>query len=94
MLPFYAINGVFNTVLGPLTQNGIDMAPTKSEVETWESGCMDLTAAVNSWNTMLGAELVSFNSLLTQNNLTPLKIAPSAARSAPSACTFVPSAKR
>jgi hypothetical protein len=88
LLSFTAINGVFNTVLGPLTQNGIDMPPTKAEVDTWESACSEFTATANGWKTMLGADLVEFNSLLTKNNLTPLKITPTAAV-APVSCTFV-----
>jgi hypothetical protein len=94
VLTFRTINGLFNTVLGPLTQNGIDMGPTKGEIDTWESGCKELTATQNTWKTMLGADLVAFNALLTKNNLTPLKITPTAV-SAPQSCTFVgPTNKR
>jgi photosystem II stability/assembly factor-like uncharacterized protein len=88
VLPFSSINALFNTVLGPFTQNGIDMPPTKSEVDTWESGCKEFTATVNTWKTMLGVDLVGFNSLLTKNNLTPLKITPTLL-AAPASCTFV-----
>jgi photosystem II stability/assembly factor-like uncharacterized protein len=87
VLPFYLINGLFNAVLGPLTQNGIDMPPTKAEIDTWESGCKEYAATANAWKTMLGADLVGFNSLLAKNNLTPLKITPSALAVPPS-CTF------
>ena len=80
-------NEIFNTVLAPLSQNGIDMPPTKAEVDTWESGCKEFTATVNAWKTMLGVDLVGFNSLLTKNNLTPLKIAPTAL-AVPALCTF------
>jgi photosystem II stability/assembly factor-like uncharacterized protein len=85
VLPFSSINALFNTVLAPLAQNGIDMPPTKAEVDTWESGCKEFTATVSAWKTMLGVDLVGFNSLLTKNNLTPLKITPTALAS----CTFV-----
>jgi photosystem II stability/assembly factor-like uncharacterized protein len=88
LLTFNVINGLFNTALGPLTQNGIDMGPTKGEIDTWESGCKELTATENAWRTMLGADLVTFNALLTKNNLTPLKLTPTAL-SAPPSCTFV-----
>jgi photosystem II stability/assembly factor-like uncharacterized protein len=88
LLTFTAINGLFNTVLGPLTQNGIDMAPTKAEVDTWESGCKEFTATGNAWKTMLDVDVVGFNSLLTKNNLTPLRITPTAFIAPPS-CTFV-----
>jgi photosystem II stability/assembly factor-like uncharacterized protein len=87
VLPFYLINAIFNTVLAPLSQNGIDMPPTKAEVDTWESGCKEFTGTTNAWKTMLGVDLVGFNSLLTKNNLMPLKITPSALVSPPS-CTF------
>src|SRR5947207_2537541 len=88
LLTFRSINGLFNAVLGPLTQNGIDMGPTKGEIDTWESGCKEFTATGNAWTTMLGADLVSFNTLLNKHNLTALKLTPPAL-SAPPSCTFV-----
>jgi hypothetical protein len=88
VLTFSAISGIFNTVLAPLSQNGIDMPPTKAEVDTWESGCKEFTATLNAWKTMLGVDLVGFNSLLTKNNLMPLKITPTAL-AVPASCTFV-----
>jgi hypothetical protein len=87
LLTFIAVNNLFNTVLGPLSQNGIDMPLTKAEVDTWEYGCKEFTATANAWQTMLGVDLVNFNSLLTKNNLTPLKITPTAT-AVPSSCTF------
>jgi hypothetical protein len=93
VLAFYSISGLFYTVLGPLTQNGIDMPPTKAEIDTWESGCKEYVATANAWKTMLGADLVGFNNLLTKSNLTPLKITPTAL-SMPASCAFVwPAAK-
>ncbi|MFL6227286.1 MAG: WD40/YVTN/BNR-like repeat-containing protein [Pyrinomonadaceae bacterium] len=92
VLAFYSINGLFYTVLGPFTQNGIDMPPTKAEVDTWESSCREFNTTVNAWQTILGTDLVGFNSLLTKNNLTPLKTTPTTA--VPASCTFVsPTAK-
>ena len=88
VLAFYSINALYNTVLGPLTQNGIDMPPTKAEVNTWESGCKEFTATAEAWKTALGTDLVGFNSLLTKNNLTPLKITPTTL-AVPASCTFV-----
>ena len=88
VIPFSSINALFNTVLAPLAQNGIDMPPTRAEVDTWESGCKEFTATLNAWKTMLGVDLVGFNSLLTKNNLTPLKITPTAL-AVPASCTFV-----
>jgi hypothetical protein len=94
VLTFTAINGVFNTVLGPLTQNGIDMAPTKAQVDTLENACTEFTGTANGWTKMLSADLVEFNSLLTKSNLTPLKLTPTSVV-APASCTFVwPAATR
>src|SRR5258708_7843911 len=89
ILAFYSINALFNTVLAPLAQNGLDMPPTRAEINTWESGCHELTATVNAWKTMLGADVVAFNSLLTKNNLTALKT--TTALQSPVSCTFVSS---
>ena len=83
VLPFYSISGIFYTVLAPLSQNGVDMPPTKAAVDTWESGCKEFTATMNAWKSMLDVDLVGFNSLLTKNNLMPLKITPT---SAPTSC--------
>ena len=88
LLSFPAINNLFNTVLGPLTQNGIDMSPTKAQVDTWESGCNEFTATGNGWKAMLTTDLVAFNTLLTNNKLTPLKL-PTSAVVAPASCKFV-----
>ncbi len=88
LLTFFAINNLYNTVLGPVTQNGIDMSPTKSQVDTLESACKELTATGNGWKAMLDTDVAGFNALLAKNNLAPLKIAPSSV-TAPASCTFV-----
>ena len=93
LLSFLGVNNLFNTVLGPLTQNGIDMAPTKGQVDTWESACKEFTATANGWKTMRDGDLPGFNSLLTKNNLTPLKITPTLV-AVPGSCTFVSSSGR
>ncbi len=87
LLSFIAVNNLFNTVLGPLSQNGIDMAPTKAAVNTLESACSEFTMTANGWKKMLDADLIDFNSLLTKNNLTPLKFMPTAVM-VPTSCTF------
>src|SRR5690349_19847550 len=87
LLSFIAVNNLFNTVLGPLSQNGIDMAPTKAAVNTLESACTEFTMTANGWKKMLDADLIDFNSLLTKNNLTPLKVTPTNI-TVPTSCTF------
>jgi hypothetical protein len=90
LLPFTAINNLFNTVLGPLTQNGIDMPPTKAEIDTWESGCNEFTATANSWKSMTST-IAEFNTLLTNNKLTSLKLTATAV-TAPPSCKFISTA--
>lgn len=93
ILSFTAISGTFYTVLGPLSQNGIDMPPTKALIDTWESGCKEYTLTAEAWKTLLGADIATFNGLLTKNGLTPLKVTPTAI-TAPASCTYVwPAAK-
>jgi hypothetical protein len=87
VLPFYSINSLYYTVLGPLSQNGIDMPPTTAMMHTWESSCKEFTATAAAWKTMLTTDIVDFNSLLTKNNLQPLKIA-STTVTAPQSCKF------
>jgi hypothetical protein len=86
-LPFYSINAIFNLVLSPLTQNGIDMAPTKAQLDTWELGCKEFTTAASAWKTVLGGDLVAFNSLLVNNKQASLKIM-TTTMSVPASCTL------
>ena len=87
---FTALNGSFNTLVA-LGQNGMDMPPSKAQIDTWEAGCREYSATLAAWKAVQGAELVSFNGLLTRNNQTPLKVTPTAL-TAPASCTFVPPA--
>ncbi len=86
MRSFSAINGTFYTVLGPMSQNGIDMRPTQASIHTWESGCKDYTATLAAWKAVLTTDLVAFNTLLTNNGRSPLKFVPNTLTAPP--CTF------
>lgn len=88
VLTFTTINGTYNTVLGPIAQNGIDMPPTRAAIDTWESGCREFNLTLNSWKTVLGTDLVSLNGLLTKNNLPALKFAPAPAVQTAPSCVF------
>ena len=87
VMPFYSVNNQYYTVLGPLSQNGIDMAPTQAQIDTLESSCKEYAATANAWKSMLTSDVVEFNSLLTKNNLTPLKLTTTAVV-VPASCTF------
>ena len=84
---FTALNGTFNTLVA-LAQNGMDMPPSKAQINTWEAGCKELSTTVVAWKAILAGDLVSFNGVLTKNNQAPLKITPTAL-TAPASCTFV-----
>jgi hypothetical protein len=87
---FTTLNGQFNSLVA-LMQNGIDMAPTKAEVDTWESYCKEYSATVVAWKQMQSVDLASFNTQLTKAEKPALKIAPTAL-SVPASCAFVPPA--
>jgi photosystem II stability/assembly factor-like uncharacterized protein len=88
LLSFTLLNNAFFNLLGPLSQNGIDMPPGKALVHTWETTCKEFTTSLTGWKTAIGSDLADFNSLLAKNNLPQLKFAPSAL-AAPAPCTFV-----
>jgi hypothetical protein len=87
---FTALNGSFNQIVA-LTQNGIDMAPTKAEVDTYQTHCKDYSATVVAWKQMQSVDLVSFNDQLTKAGKPALKIT-STKLTVPASCTYVPPA--
>jgi hypothetical protein len=75
-----------------MMQVGLDMAPTPTQISTWESDCTKFNGTVAAWKA-LQAQIADFNSLLTKNNLQPLSVAPT--KLTAESCTFAtgPSAK-
>ncbi|MEP6944610.1 MAG: hypothetical protein ABJA02_01745 [Acidobacteriota bacterium] len=88
ILSFLLINGTYNTVLGPISQNGIDMAPSGAMIHTWEAGCKEFFETATAWKTMKSTDIVDFNGMLTKNGLHPLNVT-TTALSPPSSCIFV-----
>jgi photosystem II stability/assembly factor-like uncharacterized protein len=86
--PFTGVNASFNTLVA-LTQNGIDMAPNKSQIDTYEIACKDYSATVMAWKAMQTQDMVTFNALLTKNGQKAINVTPTAL-AAPASCTFVP----
>jgi photosystem II stability/assembly factor-like uncharacterized protein len=74
LLTFFALNNTFYTVLGPISQNGLDMAPTPSSVRTWENGCREFATTSQAWNAALAGDVAAFNALLSKNNMPALKL--------------------
>ena len=71
-----------------LMQVGLDMAPTKAQIGTWESGCKTFNETVAAWSTMQSSDLAAFNGLLTKYNLPGLTI--TATKLLAQTCTFTP----
>jgi photosystem II stability/assembly factor-like uncharacterized protein len=88
--PFNGVNGTYNTLLA-IMQNGIDMAPTKAQIDSLEAGCKEYSATVTAWKAMQTVDLVSFNALLTKSGQKPLSVTPTAL-TVPASCTFTPPA--
>ncbi len=87
--PFNALNGSFDAIVS-MSQVGLDEAPTKAQVVTWEDDCKKYNATVAAWKTMQSQDLATFNALLSKNNLKPLQVSPTALINA--TCPFVASA--
>jgi len=87
---FTSLNGTFGSMVS-LMQVGLDMGPTKAQINTWESGCKSFNATVAAWKTMQTQDLAAFNSLLTKGNLKPLAVTPTKLAAQP--CTFTPPAR-
>lgn len=87
VLTFTALNGSFYTVLGPLSQNGIDMRPTEAAIHTWELGCREFSATAAGWKQFLSTDLAQFNDVLRKNGLSLISVL-STSMAAPSSCVF------
>ncbi|HYJ90260.1 MAG TPA: hypothetical protein VEV84_03050 [Pyrinomonadaceae bacterium] len=93
VLPFYSVNNLYYTVLGPLSQNGIDMPPTPALIHTWESSCREFTLTAAAWKALLASDVAAFNSTLAKNNLPALKVMPTTVTS-PATCTFATAGRK
>ena len=88
--PFIALNNTFDTLVD-LNHNGIDMAPTKAQLDTWTNVCQEYKATVAAWKTMLSVDVAGFNGELTKNGAQAISAKPSAL-TAPASCAFAPPA--
>ncbi|HUX67899.1 MAG TPA: hypothetical protein VMV31_10480 [Terriglobales bacterium] len=84
---FITLNDNYNTLVS-MMQVGLDMAPTQAQINTWISDCNNYNRTLSAWKAMPSHDLATFNSLLGQNHLQPLSVAPSRLQ-APS-CSFRP----
>jgi hypothetical protein len=71
---------------------GLDMPPTKAQIDSWKIDCNNYNTTLTAWKTMEMVDLPAFNVLLTENHLPPLTLTPT--KLGPVACTFAPPTPR
>ena len=87
---FLMLNDDYNTMVS-MMQVGLDMAPTPTQIATWEDDCGNYNRTVDAWKTMQQKDIADFNAALAKNNLQQLNVAPSMLSGA--SCSFKPDLK-
>jgi hypothetical protein len=86
MQSFFELNNAFNTMVS-MMQVGLDMAPTPTQIVTWEKDCTDLNRTSTAWEDAR-KQITEFNAMLVKNNVPELKVAPT--KLTVTTCSFVP----
>jgi photosystem II stability/assembly factor-like uncharacterized protein len=86
MQSFADLNNSYNTMVS-MIQVGLDMAPTPTQIATWEKDCTDYNRTLTAWNG-IQPQIKDFNAVLTKNNLQELKVGSTSLTNA--SCSFVP----
>ncbi|MGB6877326.1 MAG: hypothetical protein WBD87_14970 [Candidatus Acidiferrales bacterium] len=81
---FLTLNDDYNTMVS-MMQVGLDMAPTPTQIATWESDCSNYNRTVDAWKAAQN-QIADFNVLLGKNHLQELNIAPT--KLTDSSCSF------
>jgi hypothetical protein len=71
---FVELNDAYNTMVS-MVQVGLDMAPTPSQIATWQSDCGNYNRTVAEWKKMQ-QQLTGFNAVLAKNQLHELTLSP------------------
>jgi hypothetical protein len=90
LLPFSDLNNDYNTMVS-MMQVGMDMAPTPTQITTWETDCSRYDRTVAVWKA-LQPQIADFNKVLATNHLQELTVPPT--RLTDSACHFMPESSR
>ncbi|HEV2388520.1 MAG TPA: hypothetical protein VGS20_14840 [Candidatus Acidoferrales bacterium] len=72
---FLTLNDNYNTMVS-MMQVGLDMAPTPTQIATWESDCSNYNRTVAAWKAMQKQRIGEFNVVLAKNHLQELNVAP------------------
>ena len=70
-----------------MMQVGLDMAPTPTQIATWENDCSNYGRTLAAWKA-LHQQIADFNTLLTKNSLQELNNPPT--KLGGEACSFKP----
>jgi len=73
MHSFMMLNDDYNTMVS-MMQVGLDMAPTPTQIATWDSDCNDYNRTLAAWKTMQKQDIASFNAVLAKDNLQQLNV--------------------
>ena len=87
---FLDLNNDYNTMVS-MVQVGLDMAPTPTQIATWESDCNHYNRTLAEWKKMQ-QQISSFNALLAKDKLHELTLAPTDLTDA--SCRFAPEGSR
>jgi photosystem II stability/assembly factor-like uncharacterized protein len=87
---FMDLNNAYNTMVS-MVQVGLDMAPTSTQIATWESDCNNYNRTVAEWK-KAQQQITDFNALLVKNQLHELTLAPTKLTDA--SCSFTPEKSR
>ncbi|MGA8528787.1 MAG: hypothetical protein WB622_03675 [Acidobacteriaceae bacterium] len=71
---FVDLNNAYNTMVS-MVQVGLDMAPTRTQIATWEGDCRNYNRTVVAWKGMQ-QQITDFNAVLSKNQLHELSVAP------------------
>jgi len=87
---FMELNNDYNTMVS-MMQVGLDMAPTPTQITTWEADCGNYNRTLAAWKTT-EKQIADFNAVLATNHLEQLKVAPTQLTDA--VCSFKPEVSR
>lgn len=87
---FLALNDAYNTMVS-MMQVGIDMAPTPTQIATWESDCAHSSRTLQEWKDA-AAKITDFNAALEKHQLQPLHFTPT--QLAPLSCVYKAGAEK
>jgi photosystem II stability/assembly factor-like uncharacterized protein len=82
---FLMLNDDYNTMVS-MMQVGLDMAPTPTQIGTWESDCSNYNRTVAAWRALQKQDIANFNAVLSKEHLQELNVAPSKLTDA--SCSF------